>query len=153
MTKKRDEPSALKRGKIFHSDVQKIWEDEAEGDTDCEKVVTKPSGSTGRIDVYVDADEELGVVVEIKSTNWNRMSDAMVRRTIAEYSKQVWDYIDSKELRGKDICPGIVLIGKPADEARTRMIDELFEEDGIPVSWQDETVEESRVRHKLASPD
>ncbi len=156
MAKKREEPAAFRKGKAFHTEVQDEWKRQAEGKPRREFPVTKPGAEPddrkGRIDIHVDAGDDLVAVVEVKSTNWIRMSDAKVRRTVAEYSRQVWEYIDSKELRGKDVSPGIVLLGKPEDPNRLSLIEGLFEEEGIPVSWHEETVEDARDRHMRASP-
>jgi hypothetical protein len=156
MAKKREEPAAFRKGKAFHTEVQDLWKHEAEGKPTREFPVTKPGAkpgdAKGRVDIHVDAGNGLVAVVEVKSTDWTRMSDSKVRRTVAEYSRQVWEYIDSKELRDKDVSPGMVLLGMPSDAERLRLVEELFEEEGIAVSWQDETVEDARVRHMRASP-
>ena len=145
------EPSALKRGKAFHKEVQSGWEQTAEGEVRCEKGITKTDGSGGRIDIHVDAGEGLVAVVEVKSTDWTRLSEAQVRRRAREYSEQIWEYVEHELGKGVDVCPGIVLLGMPEDASRVALIEELFGEEGISAVWQDESVEQARARNARAS--
>jgi len=153
MTGKRREPSALKRGKAFHKEVQSEWERTAKGKVRCEKGITKVDDSRGRIDIHVDAGDGLVAVVEVKSTNWTRMSDSQVRRTVCEYSRQIWEYIEHELEKNADVSPGIVLLGMPDDPERVTLIEELFGEECISAVWQDETMEEARARNMRASRD
>ena len=151
MVKKRTEPSALKRGKAFHKEVQSEWEQTARGAVQREKRITKTGGSTGRIDIRVNAGDGMVAVVEIKSTDWTRMTEAQVRRRVRDYCKQVWEYIEHELEEGADVCPGIVLLGMPEDESRVALIEGLFGDEGISAVWQDETMEEARARNMRAS--
>ena len=35
---------------------------------------------------------------------------------------------------------------RPKEKIRMRLIEDMFEEEGIPVVWQDETIEERKTR-------
>jgi hypothetical protein len=94
---KRDEPSALKFGRLFHDEVQSEWD------------------------------------------------------RVQKYSEQIWIYIDSELVKGMDVSPGIILLGLPENPQRITLVEQLFDEEGIPVSWQDESIEEARARHVRAS--
>jgi len=83
---KMAEPDRLRRGKAFHRKVQDDWKDTAEGKVWPEKPVTKPSGRPGRIDVHVQADEELVAVVEIKNSDSDAMTPQAVRRNAKRYA-------------------------------------------------------------------
>ncbi len=145
------EPKQLRDGKAFHDKVQKDWEETAEGKPVREKHIIKPSGRKGRIDIHVDVDDGLVAVVEIKNSDWDKMTLPAVRRNVRRQAKQVWDYIHSQleglgDDQSKDVSPGIVFPKRPSDGDRMMLIEELFEAEGIPVVWEDETIEERKTR-------
>ncbi len=131
------EPEALRRGKEVHSRIQSEWEQEAEGDVQAEARVKKPSGNPGRIDIFVDAGD-VKALVEIKSTDWDAMNAAAVRRNVESQIRQVWDYIDSQPNDGAGVCPGIVFSNRPGNAKRKEYIEHAFLEEGIPVVWEGE---------------
>ena len=140
--KKKSEPQQLRAGKAFHRQVQADWKAQAQGDVETEKTTRKAGGKAGRMDVFVSEEgSEVRAVVEIKHSDWDKMKPEAVRRNVKRQARQVWRYIESQEsLDG--ICPGIVFPKRPKDPQRLKQIEELFEEEGIPVVWEDESVEE-----------
>jgi excisionase family DNA binding protein len=141
-----EEPERLRRGKAFHREVQREWCEEAEGEVTAEASVIKPDGSRGRADVLVDAGSDLVAVVEIKASDWDRMSPSAVRANVTRQAQQIWDYIESQLADGKEVSPGVVFPKLPESRKRLRLIEDLFDEEGISVVWQDETIEERRAR-------
>lgn len=139
------EPEPLRRGKAFHRKVQADWHAEAEGDVSAEKAVTKPTGRRGRIDAFADGDDSKALV-EIKATDWDRMTDGAVKRNVRRQIGQIWSYIEGQPDDAEGVCPGIVFPRRPRDRERMLLIEQMFEEEGIPVVWEDETVEERRAR-------
>lgn len=150
------EPSQLHRGKAFHRLIQQEWEREAEGDVKSERHIRKPNGRKGRVDVFVnDDDPESSIaIVEVKATDWDKIKKKNLRRNIRRQIRQIWSYIESqilngqyvKDGEGKDVCPGIIFPRRPKDRERMKQIEEMFEEEGIPVVWHDETIEERKMR-------
>jgi Holliday junction resolvase-like predicted endonuclease len=136
----KKEPGVLIRGKQFHKKVQKEWLDDAEGTIESEKSMVKKSGRRGRMDVFVRADDEMVAVVEIKASDWDNMTVDAVKRNVQRQIRQVWNYIDSQLELGMDVCPGIVFPKRPRSSKRKKMIEQLFEGEGIPVVWDDEPV-------------
>ncbi|MEE9555363.1 MAG: hypothetical protein V3W18_13830 [candidate division Zixibacteria bacterium] len=142
------EPENLRRGKAFHRMIQAAWKREAEGTVASERAILKSSGRKGRVDIFVNDDLHDGVVaiVEIKASNWDRMTDKAVRRNVSRQIKQVWDYIESQIIKceyvptgeGKSVCPGIIFPQQPRDKVRQVWIENKFEEEGIVVVWHDE---------------
>ena len=142
------EPEALRRGKRFHKLIQDEWATTAEGIVRNEHYVLKTSGRRGRVDIFVDDDDRDGVVaiLEIKASDWNRMSDRAVRRNIRRQIRQVESYIDTQIKdgefvptgEGKGVCPGIIFPKRPEDSDRQKFIEEQFLEYGIVVVWHDE---------------
>jgi hypothetical protein len=144
------EPERFVRGKQFHKNLQSDWENgvnRAQGKkVTHEEEITKPSGRKGRIDIFVDADDNLMAIVEIKSTDWDKMSLDAVRRNVRRQANQIWDYIESQLEQGKDVSPGIIFPEKPKNQERLELIEALFDGRGIPVVWQDESIEERKAR-------
>ena len=148
------EPERLRRGRAFHVRVQKEWLANAEGSPKVERSVTTPGDRRGRIDVYVDDNEGLVALVEIKHTDWDRMSPTAVRRNVRRQIRQIWRYVES-QLKGfgpdkkSDVCAGVVFPTRPSDSNRLEFIEGLFEEEGIAVVWEDESVEQRAARAGL----
>ena len=142
-----NEPTQLRRGKAFHNEMQADWLKTAEGLVSKEKTITKPTGRKGRIDIFVDdAGDKLVAIAEVKNSDWDKMTDSAVRRNVRRQIKQIWDYIDSQLSEKKDVSPGVIFPKRPKDKERMKLIERLFEEEGIPVVWQDETIEERKAR-------
>lgn len=145
---KRSEPKRLREGKAFHRKIQQEWLDEAEGQIELEKGIKKTTGQRGRIDIMVDAQEETKALIEIKASDWDAMSDQSVRRHVRRQIKQIWDYIESQPDDANGVCPGVIFPKRPTDPTRRKWIEDAFIEEGIPVVWHDETIEECREWNK-----
>ncbi len=142
------EPHVLKRGKAFHKHVQKEWNDTInDGEPHNEKSIEKLSGRGGRIDVFVDGMDELYSVVEIKSTNWDRIKPENISRNVRRHIRQIFDYVDAV-MHKKDVgvSPGVVYPSLPSDQAVLDKIEAMFNEEGIQVVWQNESMEALRIR-------
>lgn len=83
------EPKHLSQGKDFHKKIQKEWKLTAEGIVSTEKQVGKPSEKMGRIDVCVNSDEKLTAVVELKNSNWDKMTIEAVKRNVNRQARQI----------------------------------------------------------------
>ena len=144
---KSKEPDVLKYGKEFHKLVQADWQSTAKGEISSEKLVRKPSGRHGRIDVHAAFQAGKSVtVLEIKATDWDKISEQAVRRNVNRQACQVWKYIESQLIDGKTVSPGIAFPKRPESPDRLQTIETLFGEQGIAVVWYDESLEYRRVR-------
>ncbi len=141
----------LKQGRRFHSKIQNDWHKTAEGIVSSEKSCIKPSGRKGRMDIHVHDEDENKLVacVEIKASDWDKMTEKAVNKNVRRQIRQVWDYIESELEKGKEVSPGIIFPHRPKNKARMFFIEKLFDEAGIPVVWEDESIEERRKRHNL----
>jgi len=146
MPSKKEEPKPLRRGKKFHKKIQKEWHVSAEGDVKTEKSVIKPGGRRGRMDIFVKSDDKLVGVAEIKASDWDAMTPTAVRRNAKRQARQIWDYIESQLEQGKEVSPGIIFPKRPKDPERMKLVEELFEDEGIPVVWEDESIAERKAR-------
>lgn len=127
--------------------MQADWLKTAEGKILVEKGITKSTGRKGRIDIFIsDSGDNLVAVAEVKDSDWDKMTDSAVRRNVRRQIRQVWNYIESQLKTKKDVSPGIIFPKQPKDKERMKLIESMFEEEGIPVVWQDETIEERKAR-------
>ena len=141
-----NEPKHLRHGKEVHKRIQKEWHKSAEGSIISEKAVTKPSGRKGRMDIFVASDETLVAVAEIKCSKWDTMTLVAVRRNVRRQARQIWDYIKSQLDLGKDVSPGVIFPKLPKDTRRMKLVEQLFNEEGIAVVWEDETATKRKAR-------
>jgi hypothetical protein len=140
--KKKRELDRLKKGKQYHKKIQKEWIAEATGDVRVEKRMQKLSGKKGRMDVFVQdgEDRRLVGIGEIKFSDWDRMNLKALKRNVRRQIKQIWDYIDSHLKREKDVSAGVIFPKRPKDDERTKLIEELFNNEAIQVVWEDDSV-------------
>lgn len=141
-----EEPIILRKGKKFHREVQENWKETAEGEICPEHPIIKPNERKGRVDILVDPDESMVAVVEIKASDWDKIKESNVRRNVKRQIRQVWSYIESQLEDGKEVSPGIIFPKRPRTPGRLEYIEKLFDEEGIPVVWQDESIEELKKR-------
>jgi len=144
------EPERLAHGKRIHRKIQDNWHQTAQGKVKDEEEIVKLGGRKGRIDIFVDAndedDKDLVAVVEIKASDWDSMTLSAVRRNVGRYANQIWSYIESQLEKGKDVSVGIIFPERPKNPKRLKLIERLFDERGIPVVWEDETIKERKAR-------
>jgi predicted DNA-binding protein YlxM (UPF0122 family) len=134
------------KGKKFHKKIQKDWRKNPERGVDIEKAMTKPGGRKGRMDVFVKSDESLVAIAEIKGSDWDAMKRTAVHKNVMRQANQIWDYIESQLELGKDVSPGVIFPKRPKKPDRMSSIEELFNERGIQVVWEDESIEERKAR-------
>jgi len=146
MSTKNNEPKRLRRGKEFHKNMQKEWINTAEGDVTSEKSITKPSGRKGRMDIFVRSDETLVAIAEIKNSDWDTMTPTAIHRNVKRQARQIWDYIESQLKSGNEVSPGIIFPKRPKNPNRLNLIERLFDEEGIPVVWEDESITDRKAR-------
>lgn len=131
-----NEPKHLRHGKEVHKRIQKEWHKSAEGSIVSEKTITKSSGRKGRMDIFVASDETLVAVAEIKCSKWDAMTLATVRKNVRHQARQIWDYIESQLELGKDVSPGVIFPKLPKAPHRMKLVEQLFNEEGIAVVWE-----------------
>jgi len=56
--------------------------------------------------------------VEIKASNWDRMTEQSIRRNVKRQISQVWDYIESELEKGKEISSGIIFPKRPKSKKK-----------------------------------
>jgi hypothetical protein len=144
-----NEPKPLRQGKEVHKRIQKEWHKSAEGSVVSEKTITKPSGRKGRMDIFVASDETLVAVAEIKCSKWDAMTLATVPKNVRRQARQIWDYIESQLKLGQDVSPGVIFQKLPKDPNRMKLVEQLFNEEGIAIVWEDETAAKRKARSQV----
>ena len=49
--------------------------------------------------------------------------------------RQIWGYVESELVSGKEACPGVIFSKKPADSGRAAYVETAFNDYGIRVVW------------------
>jgi len=101
----------------------------------------------GRIDILVEELGDFVSVVEIKASDWDKMTKVNVVRNARRQIRQIWSYVEAElELYDKAVCPGVIFPKQPRDPERLRLIEALFNAEGIQVVWHDEKVQHLQTR-------
>lgn len=81
----------------------------------------------GRLDIFVDELGEFVSVIEIKSTDWDKIKPNNVRKLLASHRRQIWNYI-SKYLDDEkiNVCPGIIYPNVPSTNKLREDIEEYL---------------------------
>lgn len=135
------EPEQLKRGKEFHKKVQDDWKKEAQGNINVEHTIDlvkqdRKRKKKGRIDLFVDDMDDQVAVVEIKSTNWDKIKPANIQKNLGSHRRQIWKYI-SKYYDGDklSVSPGIIYPHEPISGELKIRIETYLNDWGIQVVW------------------
>jgi len=74
------------------------------------------------------------------------MTLTSVKRNAMRQIGQIWDYIESQLKSKQDVSPGVIFPRQPKDPNRRKLIEQLFNEKGIAVVWEDEPVTGKKPR-------
>lgn len=162
----RSEPETLRRGKAFHAALQASWAERHGGDgADPEYLIAATADRRGgRMDVLVHIEgaapkrgdvAPFKAVLEAKDRDFDRLSSASVRRLIRRDRRQILGYVASLiDLSSaapatddeSHVMPAMVYRRSPTDPAVRDMIEAFFDEELIAVTWEDESVAQSKAR-------
>jgi hypothetical protein len=141
------EPEILRRGKAFHKRVQGDWENTAKGGKiNIEHSIplsilrkkTMPQ-KTGRLDIFVDELGDFISVVEIKSTDWDKVKEKNRKKLLGSHRRQVWRYIEEYvDIKKIDVCPGIIYPKSPITPGLKDLIEDYLNDYGLQVVWYDD---------------
>ena len=141
-----NEPKILSRGKKFYKRVQQDWKRETKGGKIKNESTIELIGASskakrkryGRMDIFVDELGDYVSIVEIKSTDWDRIKKKNRRRLMGSHRRQVWKYIveftDQKKI---DVCAGIIYPKHPESPGLKEEIEEYLNDYGLQVVWYD----------------
>lgn len=138
------EPKPFRRGKLFEREVQADWEATAQGavHTECtipllQKECKNGRQPRGRMDIFIDdiGDNQVAIV-EIKSTNWDRIKPQNVTKNLGSHRRQIYKYIEEYlDGKGITVCPGLIYPEEPKSPGLKERIEEYLNSYGIMVAW------------------
>jgi hypothetical protein len=73
------------------------------------------------------------------------MTSVAVRRNVRRQARQIWDHIESQFDLEKGVSPGVIFPKLPKDARRVKPVEQLFNEEGIAVVWENETATKTEV--------
>jgi hypothetical protein len=139
--RQRAEPAHLKRGREHDREQKEAWRLDAldlefAEKPGLEKYSTGRRGFTdvrGRVGTGND-----GLVVEVKSDDLDRLTEAGLRRRLAKYVAQIEDYMYSPSLRFDSMQGAVQFEKRPVIAGRAEAVEQMFNEHGISCVWLDE---------------
>jgi len=141
------EPEQLRRGKRFHRRVQADWsgtvEDASvriEHNVALQFVPRRARRlRRGRIDVFIDKISDFVTVVEIKSTDWDRVRPQNRRKLLGAHRRQVLKYVD-QYLDGDrvSVCAGLIYPISPRESGLQEEVESYMNDYGLQVVWFDD---------------
>lgn len=128
------------RGRQFEQSEKVEWED---GDF---KKATREYGlcvgpdkkKRGRIDVLIKEYDDSVSIIEIKSTDWNRMAQRRVRPNVLRHIRQVMKYVYPFWEKDIDVTPGLIYPNAPECRKRREQVESILEEYSIQAVWANE---------------
>jgi len=141
------EPKILRRGKLFHRKIQTDWlRSIVDGNPVVEHSISLHTSPTyiqrvrrGRMDIFIDELGSFVSIVEIKSTNWDRIKKSNISNLLSSHRRQIWKYIDEYIGFTKiDVCAGIIYPKEPLIKTKRMTVEASMNDYGIQVVWQDQ---------------
>lgn len=135
------EPEILKKGKEFHKKVQEDWLETAkDGKVFSENTILlsdlKNARKSGRIDIFVNDLGDFVSVIEIKSTNWDKVKEKNRKKLLSSHRWQVWKYMDKYlDIDRVDVYPGIIYPNSPSTPGLKIFIENYLNDFGLQVVW------------------
>lgn len=134
----RPEPGILLLGKKFEIEEKKEWESPEGAKVTFEQALELASGRGGRIDIFLDEDGGYVSILEVKSTNWDRIKPYRRRPNLLRHARQVLRYVVPFIEQGIDVCPGVVYPKAPKEKAVLKCIEDTLNDLGLQVVWADQ---------------
>ena len=92
----------------------------------------------GRPDILIEEVDGAWTIIEVKSTEWDRIADYRVRPDVQRHARQVMKYVRYYWEQGIDTIPGLIYPRAPSLRTRRQVIEEMLEEHSIQVVWFDQ---------------
>lgn len=126
---------AVCRGRRFERRERHGWVGCESGTPEFE-TPTKFQSRRGRIDIRINETSEYVSIVELKATNWNRISAYAVRSTALRHARQVWRYASAELAKGLDVCAGVIYERTPRCVSVRTTVERALNERFIQVVWR-----------------
>jgi len=143
------EPDILKQGKIFQRIVQLDYQKNSIGGVaNIEENVSfdylaNDKKRKGRMDIIIHDDSNNSVtIIEIKSTNWDKIKSKNIKKNLCRHSRQLFNYIDKFiTVDNRTVGLAIIYPAPPKSKEFQEFIETCaLEEYSIPVYWYTEVM-------------
>jgi hypothetical protein len=129
----------IRRGRRFEKQERPQWV----GDESISVKIEAPTqlkGKRGRIDIRLfDAEEGHAIIIELKATDWDKMTAHRVRPNALRHARQIWRYIETEsDVLAHKVTPGIIYPVAPKTPGRKEEIETILGEQSIEVVWRTE---------------
>jgi len=146
-----------KRGREFEKVLEREWNKHQPGLVKTQQK-TEWKKRKGRIDIFID-DGELMLVVEAKSTDWDKIKRTRLKEYAKRHLRQLFRYVDGvmeqskNEGKNLDACLGVTYPREPTETDRLNDLKMIFDEYGASLSFENEPENYSvdSTRESLAS--
>ncbi|MBT63773.1 MAG: hypothetical protein CML13_11235 [Puniceicoccaceae bacterium] len=127
-----------KRGKAFERELENKWS-ASQGDVIQREVSVSNEGRKGRIDILIDEDPDIALILEVKSTDWDKIKRGRLREYALRHLRQLHRYVDAvMKTSSKTITIAITYPRRPRKEDRYRELMAIFDEIGASISFEDD---------------
>ncbi len=134
----RSDLACLRRGRAFEAEEKAGWCQRPSEKLLFEQIIRDPKNRLGRMDIFVQADDEMVAIAEVKATVWDRIAATQVRSLALRHCRQLWRYVDPHLRQGLSVCAGLVYPRPPKSRARRAAIESILEEKLIQCVWRKE---------------
>ncbi|GAF92102.1 unnamed protein product [marine sediment metagenome] len=129
----------FRRGKEFETREKSEWLTLDDGyQALFEKTIPTAPGRRGRIDVLIQEKNGSLTIIEIKSTNWDKIKPYRIRQNVLRHIRQVLSYLTYFHEKGIDVCLAICYPCAPSSKKTRLAIEQLFESKWVQVVWTNE---------------
>jgi hypothetical protein len=141
------EPKQFQRGKKFHKKVQEDWRGTVGGSKVLIEKATPlhPDSKSvkhvrrGRMDIFVDKIEDFVTVVEIKSTDWDKIKEKNHIKLMGSHRRQILRYVDKfLNIKKISVCAAIIYPSAPKKPGLKQKVEDYLNNYGLQVTWYSE---------------
>ena len=91
----------------------------------------------GRMDMFTIQNDGDVVVIEIKSTNWDRIKPSNIRKNLNAHRRQLMRYVDTYYQDGDGVgaSAAMIYLSVPSTDGMRNLVEAYFHEHAIVVVW------------------
>ena len=127
------------RGRQFELAERDEWQGVVDPDRlSFETTLQLSKSKRGRPDILIEEPDGAWTIIEVKSTDWDRIADYRVRPNVQRHARQVMKYVVYYWEQGIDTIPGLIYPRAPSLSARRQEIEAILGERSVQIAWFDE---------------
>lgn len=90
----------------------------------------------GRVDLFIEPIEDFVTVIEIKSTDWDRIDPHNRKHLLSSHTRQVLKYVDKYlQIDNVNVCAAILYPKSPETAGLKEQIEQYTGDHGLQVAW------------------